>query len=268
MRGLIKSDLAYPNLWRNCVGAWCPSVSRSRSTILEDFSPARNHGTLTLMDPATDWVVSGGKAALDFSPSDDRVVVTNTASLQLAGPLTMAAWVEPLNGATNQGIIAKHNTTGSNRSYGMYLSSTEVPSGIISQTGTGTTNTVTGPSSLALSTWSHVAVVYVPSVRLTLFVNGLQVAENTTSIATTAYVGSTADVWLGAIFTPDNNTLVGRLDDVRLYNTALSDKDIALLSLRRGIAYETRRNRSYKSAAVGGSFLPNFINHYQHQGVM
>jgi hypothetical protein len=38
--------------------------------------------------------------------------------------------------------------------------------------------------------------------------------------------------------------------EVRVYTTALTESFIRLLSQRRGIAYETKRNRSYRSAAV------------------
>ena len=55
----------YPELWRGCVGAWCPSLGPTGLT-LRDWSGFGNHGTLTNMDPGTDWVLSGGRYALDF----------------------------------------------------------------------------------------------------------------------------------------------------------------------------------------------------------
>jgi hypothetical protein len=40
------------------------------------------------------------------------------------------------------------------------------------------------------------------------------------------------------------------MDDIRLYRRALSGQEISLLASRRGVAYETNRNRKYNSAAV------------------
>ena len=44
-----------------------------------DRSGYGNHGTLTNMDPGTDWVPSGGKLALDFDVSNDYVSVGDIA---------------------------------------------------------------------------------------------------------------------------------------------------------------------------------------------
>jgi len=73
------------------VGAWAPSVSQWGGTILRDLSGQGNHGTLTNMDPATDWVTSGGYGALDFDGSDD-LVTTNLLSLPNLHQFSFVAW--------------------------------------------------------------------------------------------------------------------------------------------------------------------------------
>jgi hypothetical protein len=44
----------WPELWRGCVGAWNPGLGPT-GLRLYDWSPYRNHGTLTNMDAGTDW---------------------------------------------------------------------------------------------------------------------------------------------------------------------------------------------------------------------
>ena len=56
---------------RGLVGAWCPSLGATGFRLL-DRSGRNNHGTLTNM-ASTAWTTSGGKGALDFDNTDDRV---------------------------------------------------------------------------------------------------------------------------------------------------------------------------------------------------
>ena len=63
-------ESAYPELWDGCVGAWAPCLGPS-GLRLQDNSGRQNWGTLTNMDAATDWVVDGGRYALDFDGSND-----------------------------------------------------------------------------------------------------------------------------------------------------------------------------------------------------
>ena len=66
----------HQSLWHGCVGAWCPSQAHSGATLI-DYSNRNNHGALTNMDPATDWVTSGGGWALDFDGNNDTVVTNS-----------------------------------------------------------------------------------------------------------------------------------------------------------------------------------------------
>ena len=63
-----------PNLWKGLVGLWAPSLGPTGLT-LRDQSGYGNHGTLTFMDPATDWVVSEKGWALDFDGSSDHIKI-------------------------------------------------------------------------------------------------------------------------------------------------------------------------------------------------
>jgi len=80
-----KAEAKYPQLWPGLVGAWFPSLGPSGST-LRDVSNRGNHGTLTNMDPATDWVIAGKKGlgwALDFDGGDDYVTFGDKSDFEL-----------------------------------------------------------------------------------------------------------------------------------------------------------------------------------------
>jgi len=68
------SEAAYPHLWRGLVGAWAPFLGVTGGT-LRDMSGRDNHGTLTNMDPATDWQVSGGWWCLDLDGVNDCITL-------------------------------------------------------------------------------------------------------------------------------------------------------------------------------------------------
>ncbi len=69
-------NLAHP-LARGLVGFWLPLPSLSGGMKLYDLSRYRNHGTLSNMDPRTDWVNTERGIALDFDGTDTSVVGAN-----------------------------------------------------------------------------------------------------------------------------------------------------------------------------------------------
>jgi len=66
-------------LWRGCVGYW-PMWEGAGSKAF-DFSHYNNDGTLTNMDPPTDWVKTEKGFALSFDGTDDYVRVEDQSSL-------------------------------------------------------------------------------------------------------------------------------------------------------------------------------------------
>ena len=66
------SQSAHPNLWDGLVGAWMPSLGVTGET-LRDVSGNDNHGTLTNMDAATDWVATSKGKALYFDNNVHKV---------------------------------------------------------------------------------------------------------------------------------------------------------------------------------------------------
>ena len=65
-----------PGLRDGLVGLWALSLGPTGLTLF-DVSGRRNHGTLTAMDPATDWVTTKKGWALDFAGDDDYVTAPN-----------------------------------------------------------------------------------------------------------------------------------------------------------------------------------------------
>jgi len=103
------SQSAHPNLWDGLVGAWMPSLDVTGET-LRDVSGNGNHGTLTNMDAASDWVATSKGLALDFDGVNDYVN-TNGSVVSLDDDFTFLVAVRTpsslSSNSTFRGLISK-----------------------------------------------------------------------------------------------------------------------------------------------------------------
>jgi hypothetical protein len=211
------------------------------------------------MDPATDWVASGGKVALDFDGGDDNVSfpLPQTNGLTAASFSLWANFNSVANTAIGARIcgkwesgglswlIAQKDNAGQKWLFAAFNASL--------YTLYETTNNV-----LATGTWTHLAAIYTaPSARL--FMNGLEVASTAVLNSSTSIASSSLTCKLGRCDTADS-AINGKLDDIRIYNTSIPTSEIGILGLRRGISYETTRQRRGRIAsAPTGSTKNNML---------
>jgi hypothetical protein len=187
----------------------------------QDASGNANHGTLANVTRST-----AGRfgSALSFNGRDSVVTVPSAASLNLSAGMTLAAWVYPDSQQQRfQSIITKERPGG--LTYALHASS---PTGKVSSTlslGSGY-RTQHGGSPLPARTWSHLTATYDGSNQR-LYVNGVQVASR-------AFTGTlpAAD---GPLRIGNNQAMRGRafagmIDEVRIYDRALSQGDIVSLT--------------------------------------
>jgi hypothetical protein len=195
--------------------------------VLTDFSGYGNNGTLTNMDPSTDWVASDGKVALDFDGSDDWVNVSPVPSV--GATLAISYWVNQSTLSGNQGHVFFGTQSVGTATVFMQTRGTNY--GAFRWGGGGlcwTTDFTTG--------WKHLAFTYDGTTAL-LFLNGYQVAS---AVATLVITNS--QLSFGG-YDSAADPLSGKLDDIRLYSRVLTTSEVAVLASRRGIAYETTRTR-------------------------
>ena len=186
------------------------------STTLTDRSGTGNTGTL-INGPT--WITTGKYGgALQFDGTNDRINIPDANSLDLTSGMTIEAWVYPTAGTAQKTILEKQ-VSGS-VSYGMVHNPSRVPEGGVA-TSAGV-QVVSGNSPLALSTWTHVAITY-DSTTVRLYVNGIQVATRATS---GPIVPTTGPLSIGGNTIRPAEWFTGRIDDVRVYNRALSAAEI------------------------------------------
>jgi hypothetical protein len=182
-------------------------------TVVNDASGNGNNGTIN----GATWTTSGKYGnALNFNGTNALVTINNAASLQLTTGMTLEAWVYPtVTGPWWGDVIYKGNDN-------YYLDGTSNPSGFPAMGGTlPNAPPLYGTGGLALNTWAHLAATY-DGATMRLYVNGVQVASRA---QTGAIETSTNPLQIGgdSIY---GQYFTGRIDEVRIYNRALSATQI------------------------------------------
>ncbi len=193
------------------VGAY--GFSEGSGTTTADVSGNGNNGTLT-NGPA--WTTSGRFGnGLVFDGSNDYVSLSNSQTLTLTDAFSFEAWVYP-TASTWHGVVGYNSA----HVYELGISSDGIAA-ITANLG-GTDRQAIAPSAIELNTWTHLAATYDGSV-LKLYVNGTVVASNTT---TGSLPSQSGPVWIGKA--PSYGVFQGRVDEVRIYDRALSANEVVI----------------------------------------
>jgi hypothetical protein len=234
------------SLWRGCVGAWNPGLGPTGLT-LRDWSGYGNHGTLTSMDPGTDWTTTLGRYSLDFDGVNDVVDCGTPPGINGATYASYSVWLW----RSSTGITCAVGGSAGNSTNGDRFSCIWFSDGnVYFSHGGGVLF-----SSLALTGTglNHIAVNYDGSkstnaTRFRAWANGSE--RTLTFSGTVPAVLPTVTPWtLGK--DSSNRFGAGRILDCMLFARNLNANEIRILSMRPGIAYELapRRRSSLQVAA-------------------
>jgi MYXO-CTERM domain-containing protein len=171
--------------------------------------------------------------ALNFDNTDDSLSRADAAPLNVgSGSFTVAAFVRP-SGTTQDRIVNKWNGT-----MGWLIDVNEttggnVQAGYLRMRLSDGSNNLDHPVDGALGTgaWRHIAgVVDRGAGQLRLYVDGAQVGASGTLPAGLGSLSNAAQLGVGNIPAAGGNYLGGGLDEIRLYNRALSVAEIQVLA--------------------------------------
>ena len=180
-----------------------------------DSSWNANTGTIS----GAAWAASGRYGgALSFNGTSSRVDINDANSLDLTSGLTIEAWVYPTALSGWRTVILKE--TSADLVYGLYAyDNAPRPAGYV-YVG-GNYFDAPGTTSIPLNAWTHLAATH-DGATLRLFVNGNQVGSRT---ATGNITVSTGPLRIGGNLVW-GEYFSGNIDEVRIYNRALSPAEI------------------------------------------
>ncbi|UCF14460.1 MAG: hypothetical protein JSW59_13685 [Phycisphaerales bacterium] len=195
-----------------------------------DWSGHGNHGTLI---EAPQWVdgYDGGALDFEFANSNDGVAVR--AFDVAAGGITLGAWVKPESFSQNDGrIITKATGTGENDHF--WMLSTIASGGdylrfrLKTDDGQNTTTLIAAGGALAVDEWTHAAATW-DGASMVIYKDGVEVgreAKGGTAVATNPNLAIAIGNHLSG--TTGNRAWDGLIDDVRVYNKALTVAELEL----------------------------------------
>jgi hypothetical protein len=180
-----------------------------------DSSGMNHHGVLKNTEEGN-WVEGMIGSALSFDGIDDYVATALDIDQGGVTSITMAAWVYPTS--TSEG---KHQVISSDDLYWDWSLLREGKHWH-AFTGDGSWDSGFG---VELNKWQHVAVVFKPNENVVFHKNGKSRSKGATPVPDTSdnniTIGDNPGRW--------DEYFAGRIDDVRIYNYALSEDEIAAI---------------------------------------
>lgn len=251
----------YASLRQGLVGAWCPSVQRCGSGFtLPDLSGYGNHGTLTNMDPGTDWVSSGSGLALDFDGLNDYVTARIPTIELLTDGCTLSLWYRNFTGTT--GVYAALCSSTSGTQFLIFQASGSAINFAQRNNAGGDTNTSGGTWQSA--SWKNIIAVSTPS-SLTLYSNAVQTATLVRTSGATTF----NQISIGALNRAGglSNYSLSQQDDIRVYKRALTPTEIQLLYTGgRGVGLAPERIKHRRKTTAAATFKAAWARRQQHIG--
>ncbi|MCK5284861.1 MAG: hypothetical protein KAJ86_04660 [Alphaproteobacteria bacterium] len=219
--------LSPDDLTKDLVGHWPLDDGTGSSTAADNAQS--NDGTLINMDAANDWVAGEVGEALDFDGDNDQVEISGNLILGKA-EASICFWMYYTGGVIARDYTPVAHFQGGYHGWKVYIDD-------IAGT-TGHTDTISFlPNSLSSTViegsdnlvkqneWMHVCTTFKGSTFIRLYIDGELDTEVTASVPNTivSYAGGPLKLgnerW-------DGKEFQGRLDDVRIYDRALSENEV------------------------------------------
>ncbi|MFA7171214.1 MAG: DUF2341 domain-containing protein [Candidatus Paceibacterota bacterium] len=200
------------------VGQW--KFSEGTGTTAYDTSGEGNDGTISGADYTADKE-GNANAALSFDGVDDYVDCGNDESLNITDEITISTWVKTSQSKNYQRISDKLDV------WQFYTYTTTGNLGSALYTSSGNYGDKDSGKFIADGIWHNVILVYNGSY-IRFYVDGIKTPNEFSQTGTLNI--NTNDVYIGNRGTLDRG-FQGSIDDVRIYNRALSEDEIEQLYL-------------------------------------
>jgi hypothetical protein len=203
--------------------AWWKMNEAAGSATAVDSSGNGNNGTLTGLNAASAWTTGRTGGALKCDGSGGALVADSAGLDGIATGVTISAWVNRLSATTGfSAVLSRETGTTSGQYYWLGLSGDNA--GFYGLSGVFSTTTV------PIGTWTHLAATH-DGTTARIYVNGSLVTSRASS---NVFRADTSKLAICGNQNDTSGTITerwnGLLDDLQLYNRALTATEIANLA--------------------------------------
>ncbi len=205
------------------------------SSIVTDNTAGTNNGTLSSMDPATDWISSPvscnsslqdpstlpGKA-LDFDGTND--IVETQFIMPTTSAFSIQAWIYP-RATFYKRIVSNFDGVGSAGSGEIVLDTYNATDNGRALRLTVQTGVISTANVLTLNAWNHVSATF-DNGLMTIYVNGFDVGNITVGFTSVSTIGKKFILGEDNVIGGSTEYFNGKMDEVRFWNKALTQTEI------------------------------------------
>lgn len=221
----VSSTTSHADIWDNCVGKW-----KLASTTYTDTSGSGNNLTGYNTPTAAAGHYGGSNLSTSFaSASAQYCSIADNASLSITGSMSISAWVYMANVNTYKMIVTKFGASG-NYSFSTFVHA--AGNIVIFNASNNGTELTTAQTSTGLSAgvWYHLCFVY-NGTDMRIYINGALATNGSSNpkAYTSGIYNGTAAFRIGATDQVSPFYMNGRVDDVAIWNRALSASEVVQL---------------------------------------
>jgi len=233
----LSTSRNYVNIYPTGLGTeecwYCPSLDDSAFDLTGNGNDGTYQGGMaTVADSDPTY---GGTRAYSFDGIDDFIETLSPTMDTFSNSYSMSLWVKPSSVSVRQPYATLVSDNGSYRA--AYAANEADGSHVCGHNLTGALEFVTSPPGTATVGWLHLCYTYdaVPTggLFMQLFINGTSVGGVTASPCNWANA-SRFDVGRRK-YAAVEDYMTGRIDDLRFYQTVLTQEEIDVISTSRGI---------------------------------
>lgn len=204
---------SYPDWFNGLIGYW--KLDEGTGAVAGDSSGNNNNGTL---QNGPTWVYGKYGKALSFDGVNDYVEVTQSSSLDIANSVSVTAWVYPRAFPASGIILSRwYDGTEPDRGIVLHLMPGSYHFGVIDDN-----NHLYVPFSFEINKWYYLAATWNGSVSRA-YVNGIEIGNRSTS---GSFTNQNLNLGIGSDINPINSHFNGTIDEVMIYNRALSEEEV------------------------------------------
>ena len=222
-----------------------------------DESGNGNNGTVYLASLTTDRFTATNKA-YSFNGTGSKISIPDNSAFTSTNQITVSAWVNATTTWTYNAewIVCKETGFSSGFALGIDQNNSIYGNGnyaavFYTWTSTGTFVVYKAFPSTELYSWKHIVGTY-DGTTIKLFINGVEVSSKPLS---GTILSSNNPINIGAQNTRSDQNFIGKIDDVRIYNKAISSSEINNLYIEGGYSQLSDatdiEGNSYKTVQIG-----------------